>query len=152
MIIDVVASSSKMRTEVYNKLVRDKIPEIIEASGKTCSCETLEDKQYIEFLNKKLFRIKNKENRTWCRHGFSHGMIRKANVIAKAEDCVLLPQGTRHRHIWSDPSKKYTKAFGFGQALLWYAQEERAVPYLERLIGNINGYCEENWLNTFSEE
>lgn len=54
MIIDVVASSSKMRTEVYNKLVRDKIPEIIEASGKTCSCETLEDKQYIEFLNKKL--------------------------------------------------------------------------------------------------
>lgn len=43
------------------------------------------------------------------------------NVIAKAEDCVLLPQGTRHRHIWSVPSKKYTKAFGFGQALLWYA-------------------------------
>lgn len=43
------------------------------------------------------------------------------NVIAKAEDCVLLPQGTRHRHIWSVLSKKYTKAFGFGQALLWYA-------------------------------
>lgn len=74
------------------------------------------------------------------------------NVLAKEEDCVLLPQGTRHRHIWSVPSKKYTKVFGFGQALLWYAQEERAMPYLERLIENINGYCGENWLNTFPEE
>ena len=43
-----------MSTKVYNKLVRDRIPEIIEASGKTCIWETLSDEQYIEFLNKKL--------------------------------------------------------------------------------------------------
>ena len=48
-----------MRTKVYNKLVRDKIPEIIEASGKTCTCETLRDGQYIEFLNQKLLEEVN---------------------------------------------------------------------------------------------
>jgi len=43
-----------MPTKYYNKLVRDRIPEIIETSGKTCVCETMADEQYIEMLNKKL--------------------------------------------------------------------------------------------------
>ena len=32
----------------YHKLVRDRIPEIIEASGKTCSCRILSDGEYLE--------------------------------------------------------------------------------------------------------
>ena len=43
-----------MNIKVYNKLVRDRIPEIIEASGKSCTCETLSDERYIALLNKKL--------------------------------------------------------------------------------------------------
>lgn len=39
---------------VYNKLVRDKIPEIIEASGKTCQTEILSDEEYLQMLDKKL--------------------------------------------------------------------------------------------------
>lgn len=39
---------------IYNKLVRDKIPEIIEASGKTCKIEILSDKEYLQMLDKKL--------------------------------------------------------------------------------------------------
>lgn len=39
---------------VYNKLVRDKIPEIIEASGKTCEMEILSDEEYLQMLDKKL--------------------------------------------------------------------------------------------------
>ena len=38
----------------YNKLVRDKIPEIIEASGKTCETEILSDDEYLQMLDKKL--------------------------------------------------------------------------------------------------
>jgi len=40
--------------KIYNKLVRDKIPEIIESSGKTCTTEILSDSEYIEMLDKKL--------------------------------------------------------------------------------------------------
>ena len=34
-----------MSTIKYNKLVRDCIPEIIEASGKRCVCSTLSDEE-----------------------------------------------------------------------------------------------------------
>lgn len=33
--------------KVYNKLVRDKIPEIIEEDGKTCKTRILSDEEYI---------------------------------------------------------------------------------------------------------
>ena len=38
----------------YNKLVRDRIPEIIESNGKHCVIETLDADRYIEMLEKKL--------------------------------------------------------------------------------------------------
>ncbi len=38
----------------YRKLVRDKIPEIIKASGKTCDTEILSDEEYLVMLDKKL--------------------------------------------------------------------------------------------------
>ena len=39
---------------IYNKLVRDKIPEIIEASGKICEMDILSDEEYLQMLDKKL--------------------------------------------------------------------------------------------------
>ena len=42
------------KTTVYHKLVRDKIPEIIEASGKKCVTEILPDEAYIRALDAKL--------------------------------------------------------------------------------------------------
>ena len=39
---------------IYNKLVRDKIPEIIKASGKTYETEILSDEEYLQMLDKKL--------------------------------------------------------------------------------------------------
>lgn len=38
----------------HNKLVRDKIPEIIEASGKTAAVRTLNETEYLEMLDQKL--------------------------------------------------------------------------------------------------
>ena len=38
----------------YHKLVRDRIPEIIEADGKTCTWETLSEEAYLQLLDKKL--------------------------------------------------------------------------------------------------
>ena len=43
-----------MPTKTYYKLVRDRIPEIIEADGKTCVCETLSDDDYLTLLDQKL--------------------------------------------------------------------------------------------------
>ena len=39
---------------IYNKLVRDKIPEIIMKSGKTAHCRVLDINEYITELDRKL--------------------------------------------------------------------------------------------------
>lgn len=43
-----------MRETTYNKLVRDNIPDIIAASGKSCETEILDDHEYKVMLDKKL--------------------------------------------------------------------------------------------------
>lgn len=39
---------------IYNMLVRDRIPEIIEASGQGCTTEILDDEAYLQILDAKL--------------------------------------------------------------------------------------------------
>jgi predicted house-cleaning noncanonical NTP pyrophosphatase (MazG superfamily) len=38
----------------YNKLVRDKIPEIIESDNKSCDVRILDDTEYLEMVDAKL--------------------------------------------------------------------------------------------------
>lgn len=40
--------------KIYNKLVRDRIPELIEADGKLCTTEILPDDCYLQMLDAKL--------------------------------------------------------------------------------------------------
>ena len=43
-----------MSIKAYDKLVRDRIPEIIQADGKRCVVETLSDEGYLSLLDRKL--------------------------------------------------------------------------------------------------
>ena len=43
-----------MKIIPYNKLIRDRIPEIITASGKTCVTEVLSDEDYLRYADAKL--------------------------------------------------------------------------------------------------
>ena len=43
-----------MSTKIYKKLVRDLIPDIIEASGKRCRTRVLSDEEYLQMLDLKL--------------------------------------------------------------------------------------------------
>lgn len=38
----------------YNKLIRDRIPEVIKKKGKACEVRTLNPEEYLFYLNKKL--------------------------------------------------------------------------------------------------
>lgn len=40
--------------KIYNKLVRDRIPEIIEADGRMCTTEILLDDRYLQMLDANL--------------------------------------------------------------------------------------------------
>ena len=43
-----------MATKIYNKLVRDLIPDIIEESGNECRTRILSDNEYLKMLDAKL--------------------------------------------------------------------------------------------------
>ena len=43
-----------MTVKTYNKLVRDRIPAIIRATGATCETEILSDADYLALLDRKL--------------------------------------------------------------------------------------------------
>lgn len=43
-----------MQVKKYNKLVRDKIPKIIEAGGSTCVTQILTEEEYLQALDRKL--------------------------------------------------------------------------------------------------
>lgn len=40
--------------KIYNKLVRDRIPEIIESDGRKCTTEVLSDDRWLQMLDAKL--------------------------------------------------------------------------------------------------
>lgn len=48
-----------MSKTYYNKLVRDRIPEIIKSQGKTCEIEILDDEAYLKALEDKLLEEVN---------------------------------------------------------------------------------------------
>ena len=73
------------------------------------------------------------------------------NIRANASDCTLLPVGERNRAAWEIRTAKYTKAYGFGQSMVWYPTELEAQQYVSRLIANIESYQGENWLTKFPE-
>ena len=48
-----------MDTKKYNKVIRDKIPEIIADSGKKCNLKQLDDESFLTELEKKLIEEVN---------------------------------------------------------------------------------------------
>lgn len=66
-----------MGANPYNKLVRDKIPEIIADLGKTCVCETIPDEKYLERLNEKLME----EVEEYIRNGTVEELVDIGEVI-----------------------------------------------------------------------
>lgn len=68
------------------------------------------------------------------------------NVIAQASNCVLLPFAERNRHNWNIPTARATGC-GFGQALVWYASEEKALYWIERITKSIFDYSGSNWVH-----
>lgn len=77
---------------------------------------------------------------------FDNGYIQDYNIIAPKSSCVLLPYRVRHNHIWDAPVSK-KRGYGFGQSMIWYATEENAKVYIEKITKQIEEYDGENWID-----
>lgn len=73
-------------------------------------------------------------------------------MIAKKEDCVLLPRPIRRKsNIWRVPRKSSGVSYGFGQANVWFAsgrtENSNLDVFLNKIVKQINEYDGENWID-----
>lgn len=73
------------------------------------------------------------------------------NIIAKKENCVLLPRSIRRKaNAWRVPRKSKGVSYGFGQANVWFAQGSHENiflrQYLDKMTNQINEYHGDNWV------
>ena len=99
-----------MSTIKYNKLVRDRIPEIIEASGKRCVCATLSDEEYLAKLDEKL-------NEELAEYQESKSMEELADLLEVIR-AVAVARGSSIEEVEAIRRDKAVKRGGFEKKIL----------------------------------
>ncbi len=103
------------RTE-YNKIVRDRIPEIIENSGKRAVCHIPEEREIIEGLEAKLREELNE-------YLADHSLEEMADLLEVMRG-ILYHRGVSWEDLERIRLKKYEKRGGFERGIYLEATEE----------------------------
>lgn len=97
-------------TKTYNKLVRDRIPEIIEATGQSCMTRVLSDPDYIRMLDEKL-------NEELAEYQESKSTEELADLLEVIE-ATALARGCSWEELLSIKAQKRQKRGGFEEKIL----------------------------------
>ena len=108
-----------MSTIKYNKLVRDRIPEIIEASGKRCVCSTLSDEEYLAKLDEKL-------NEELAEYQESKSMEELADLLEVIR-AVAVARGSSMEEVEAIRRDKAAKRGGFEKKI--WSESIRSLPF-----------------------
>ena len=95
---------------IHNKLVRDRIPEIIEASGKNCTVEVLPNDAYIQALDAKL-------NEELAEYQESKSLEELADLL-EVMQATVIARGYTLDELERIRSEKAAKRGGFAKRLL----------------------------------
>lgn len=99
-----------MSKKIYNKLVRDNIPEIIEADNITCLTEILSDEKYIEMLDEKL-------NEELLEYQESKDIEELADML-EVMNTIVVARGYSFEELEKIRKDKATKRGGFDNKIL----------------------------------
>ena len=99
-----------MKTTVYRKLVRDRIPEIIEQAGQKCVCSVLSDEDYLKMLDGKL-------NEELAEYQESKSMEELADLLEVVR-AVALARGSSPEEVEEIRRMKAEKRGGFEKKIL----------------------------------
>ena len=95
---------------IYNKLVRDRIPEIIESKGGTCQTRILSDEEYAQKLDQKL-------GEELAEYLDSHSPEELADLLEVIYACAAL-QSLSAADLERIRADKADKRGGFGEKIL----------------------------------
>lgn len=103
--------------KVYNKLVRDKIPEIIEADGKECKTRILSNDEYIAALEAKL-------NEEVAEYQVDKNLEEMADVLEVLQ-AICTARGYSMDELEAMRAKKAEKRGGFRERIFLEYVEEK---------------------------
>lgn len=104
--------------KVHNKIVRDRIPEIIEKAGKTCVTHVLSDEEYIAALETKL-------NEEVAEYQVDKNLEEMADVLEVLQ-AICLARGYSLDELEEMRVKKSKERGGFKEIIfLEYVEEEK---------------------------
>lgn len=93
------------KMKIYNKLVRDKIPKIIEADGKSCKTHILSNAEYIAALEEKL-------NEEVAEYQADKNLEEMADVLEVLQ-AICLARGYSLEELEALRAKKFDERGGF---------------------------------------
>lgn len=103
--------------KIYDKLVRDKIPEVIAAdNNKKCVTRILSDEQYLKELDKKLFEE--------MQEYLNSGDIEELADIAEVMFAILKAKGFTREQLEDTRIKKAEKRGGFDKKIFLISVDE----------------------------
>ena len=121
--------------KIFNKLVRDRIPEIIEASGKTCLTATLSNEAYLHMLDQKL----NEELAEYQESKAIEELADLLEVIA----AIANASGSSWDHLMQIQEKKRRQRGGFDKRILLMEVSEEPT---KRVSSNLPENTGKPWL------
>ncbi len=96
--------------KIYNKLVRDNIPTIIEENGQTCNIAILDDEEYIKKIDEKL-------NEELCEY-YGDGSIQELADLLEVVYAAAKARGYTEQQLEQIRLEKLEKRGGFDKRLL----------------------------------
>ena len=103
--------------KVYNKLVRDLIPSIIEKNGDTCTTRILDDKEYLDELNKKLLEEVNEY--------LEAGSLEEMGDVYEVFCAILEAKGVDFNEFEKIAQEKTNKRGGFKEKIFLISTESK---------------------------
>ena len=101
---------------VYNKLVRDRIPEIIERSGKRCVCAELSEMDYLAALDAKL-------DEELAEYHQDHSMEELADLLEVIR-AVIIARGSTYEQVEAIRLEKSQNRGSFQKRILLIQTED----------------------------
>jgi predicted house-cleaning noncanonical NTP pyrophosphatase (MazG superfamily) len=98
----------------YNKLVRDKIPQIIESKGKEFSTKILNDEDYIKYLKEKAYE----ELDEYCAAETDGEAVEELADLLEVIRALAKQHGSTFKEVESVRKEKAMKRGGFQEKLL----------------------------------
>lgn len=102
--------------ELYNKLVRDRIPEIIRAAGQECAVETMDEETFYQALRAKLV-----EEAQEAAAAISEDLVTELADLYEVIDTLMVAYSIDREAVLAEQRRRQCDRGGFSQRLrlLW---------------------------------